>query len=149
MKKKIILLILTFVFQIPLFSQDKHINLIITIDKEIVKSIGSAYFIIFDSIDNKSDSIRAYYYPGCLSLKENDFNRIIKDKNVIFYFTTVDSYYHIKYQKEWFFTTYSLLHIYNSNTKEYKKMTRDNDSSKYTYEFYSPEGFMLIRAKQR
>jgi len=134
------------------FSQNKIINLIITIDKEIVKDAYTR-FVIIDTINNKNDTIRASYYPGRLSIEENDFNRIIKSDNIIFYigigkwiegYGTVSRDYKINFRREWLFTKYySLLHIYNQNKKWYKK----EDSKKfgsYIYEFYTSEGWVLI-----
>jgi hypothetical protein len=160
MKRVIVLFAAISLFQVLLFSQNKVIDLIITIDKEIVEG---AYldFIILDTINNMNDTVRGYYYPGHLSIKEADFDKIIKNQEVVFYFSIghkmypkelntgyYHTYYHIKYYRKWFFTTYSLLHIYTSKTKEYRKWTRDNDSDKYTYEFYCPDGFMLMRARK-
>jgi hypothetical protein len=156
MKKVIVLFAAMFIFLVSLFSQNKIIDLIITIDKEIVTAVSNEHFVIVDTIGNKNDTIRVFYFPGHLSIKETDFDNIVKNTNVIFYFSVgksrknkiINEIYHIDYKREWFFTTYSLLHIYNFETKEYKIITRDNDLDKYTYEFYSPEGFVLIRAKR-
>jgi hypothetical protein len=156
MKKIIAFIMLMFLFQIALFSQNKEIDLIITVDKEIVKNIEGAQFVVIDTINNINDTLRVYYYHGHLSIKEIDFNKISKSDNVLFCFSIkksidnqiVSEYYYIDYKREWLFTTYSLLHIYSFKTKEYKKKTRDKMLDKYTYEFYSPNGFVLIRAKK-
>jgi len=153
MKRITVLFVAIFLCQVS-FSQKKVINLIITIDREIVEN-ANTYFVIVDTISNKNDTIRADYYPGHLSIEETDFNRIMKNYNVIFYIGKgkyVEGYgyisrnYEIDFRRKWFSNAYSLLHIYNQNKKWYKK----GDSKKfgvYIYEFYTPEGYVLIQPR--
>jgi|GEM_PF-2874656 len=174
MKKLIILLVTMLFLQMLLFSQNRVIeftrsrgvdssqfrviNLIMTMDNEILKGVDGAHFVIVDTISNKNDTIRVSYSPGFLRIEKNDFSRIVENDRVIFYFSLCDwnrwnesecQIYRINYRREWFVTSYSLLHIYTSNTREFRKIEGRRSALNYTYEFFSPEGHALLRAQTR
>jgi len=159
MKRSIILFATMLFFQTLLFSNRENrkvINLIITVDNEIIR-FATMRFVIVDTINSKNDTIRAFYFPGHLSIEENDFNRLVENDNVSFYIRVCDAWterhgspcrtYHINfYERRLFFTPYTLLHIYTSNTKEFRRRFRDNDLD-YTYEIFAT-GYALTRARK-
>jgi hypothetical protein len=133
---------------------------IITVDEKI--AVGSIVSLKFEAISATNKTlITGSYYPGSLSLTENDYSRIMSDstKTIRLKFTyyeyvgknQVAYSYDIELKKEWLNDFFNILHIYNLNKEKYKARYVPREVGKsYVYELQSPtHTFKLIERKNQ
>lgn len=134
------------------YSQIEKINfdLIITIDEKI--PVGAVSNLKIRAItENSSEIISVDYYPGNLSMKKDDFKKLISDPIKLIYLDfDYDKYvgekqhlyhYKIEYKKSWLQEYFNILHIFNLDKKKYKKQFKLNSTNEtYLYELDSPGG---------
>lgn len=128
----------------------KDINLIISIDDNIVVGSMSRLRLIASLENGNEQILEANYYPGNLSLKQADYDKLL-NANVKTVFLAFDysercenkqhTYnYKIDLQKGWLEHYYYILHIYNTDKRQYKKIYTPLEGRSYTYEYNYPGG---------
>jgi hypothetical protein len=128
----------------------KNINLILSIDDNIVTNSFSNIRIISISNTGETQTIEADYHPGNLSLKQSDYEKLL-DSSIKTVFLAFDykeychniqqNYnYKIDLNKGWLGHYYFILHIYNINKKRYNKVYTPLKGRTYTYEVEYPGG---------
>lgn len=160
LKKYLFSICLTFIFVNQACSQDikKTLDFIIVIDDNIsVGSIASLQIELMSA--NGREIVPASYYPGNLSLAENDYRKLFSDSvkfiNLSFTYyayigqNQIADKYDIELKKEWLRDYFNILRIYDLNKKKYKGRYSPNGLSKnYAYEIESPShSFRLIEKK--
>lgn len=138
----------------------KSLDFIIIVDENI--AVGSIVSLKFEAVSATNKTIIAgSYYPGSLSLMENDFNRIMSDsiKTIRLKFTyyeyiglnQITYNYDIELKKEWLNDYFNILRVYNLNKKKYKARYVPREAGKnYVYEIQSPSHtFKLVERKNQ
>lgn len=143
------------------YGQDvmKRLDFIIVIDDNIaVGSIASLQIAMMSGGGTK-EFISASYYPGNLSLTENDYGKLMSDsvKAIYLKFTHYEyvgqkqtTYnYDIELKREWLGDYFNILRVYDLNKKVYKRKYSPNGADKNcAYEIESPShSFRLIERK--
>ena len=149
MIKTYISLILFCTITIQLKAQ-KNINLIILIDEKIVAGSLSNLRLIYTSERNTEESVKADYYPGNLSLNQNDYDMLLgKNLKTIYLAFTYNEYcknklhsysYKIDLNNKWLENYYFVLYIFNTNKSKYKEIYSPIKGTTYTYEYDYPGG---------
>lgn len=137
---------------------NKNLDFIIVIDDRIV--IESPYLLHIKSVLGASEkSYDVGYYPGYLSMKISDYDKLMADdvKAIFLIFEYYDPSekegvkrsYEIELKKSWLQDYFNILRIYNLDKKKYGKVFFSPKSNrKYVYELDSPSNtFHLIRKK--
>lgn len=136
----------------------KNLDLIISIDENIVAGSLSGLKLIAVSDNGNKEIINANYYPGNLSLSESDYRKLldtsIKTVYLVFSYTEYQNqkqhsyHYEIDLKKGWLNHYYYVLHIYNTTKKKYKELFSVPVGKEYVYEFDYPGGSTkLIRRR--
>ena len=129
----------------------KNLDLIIVIDENIV--VGTI------ASERSKEIIDASYYPGNLSITENNYIKLISDSTksiklrFIYYEyagqdqTTYN--YEIELRREWIEDYFNILRVYNLKKQKYKGKYSPNEVGKnYAYEIVTPShSFRLIESK--
>lgn len=137
----------------------KNINLIISVDDRIVVGSLSGLRLVAISTTGNKETINADYYPGNLSLSENDYKRItdtgIKTVHLVFNFVEYQSLkqqsykYEIDLNKGWLQHYYYILRIYNTTKRKYRKLFNVPKGQKFVYEFDYPGGSTKLIRKRK
>lgn len=138
----------------------KSLDFIIIVDENI--AVGSIASLKIEAISATNKTlITGSYYPGSLSLMENDYYRIMADstKTIRLKFTyyeyvglnQITYSYDIELKKEWLNDYFNILHLYNLNKKKYKARYSPREVGKnYVYEIQSPSHtFKLVERKNQ
>lgn len=137
----------------------KNINLIISIDRAIpVGSITGPRLIVIKE-DGSKTLIEADYYPGNLSISEDEYKLVmdssIKTVYLAFNYTeykksgTVVYNYELDLKKGWLTHYFYILYIYNTSKREFRKLFNPPPGKDYVFEFDSPGGSTrLIRNRK-
>lgn len=131
-------------------SAQKNVNLIVLIDENIVVGSLSGLKLVAVAANGNKETINADYYPGNLSLSEDDYKKLldttIKTVYLVFNYTEYQNKkqqtynYEIDLNKGWLQHYYYILHIYNTTKKKYTKMFTVPEGKEYVYEFDYPGG---------
>jgi len=162
MKKILLIMLLLYCIQITYAQDTRSLNIIITINEKIVENVGSSNFILKETGSSLSDTINVLrYYSGCLLISQTGYDKLISSKadsvSLFFYYNEPltkqndweVNYYEIEFNKAWFKDYYSLINIYNLDIKKYRKIFYPlNKQRNYTYEYYGPSGFVIIRPRR-
>ena len=150
----VIVLLIPFICHMNSFGQKKTkcINLVISIDDNVV--VGSIYRlrIIESEMNDKKRIVYMGYVPGELSIKQADLREILSDKEKTI-FLAFDYYeyikekqishnYKIEIDKGWFQKAYIVLRIYNLDKERYQKIFEPLEGCNYTYELDFPSNSM-------
>lgn len=137
----------------------KNINLIVTIDNQIViGSMSGVKLLAVDTIGRK-DSISADYYPGNLSIGESAYQKLnsAEIQTIYLLFDYIElkgdrmkNYsYQIDLKKGWLKNYFHIVHIYNLSKKEFRQLFSAYSGKSYIYEFDYPGGSTkLIRSRK-
>jgi hypothetical protein len=151
---------LTLIFFGQIYGQGakKGLDFIIIINDNIV--VGSIASLRIELISEKTkENITANYYPGNLSLTENEYGKLMSDSiktiNLKFiYYEYVgekqNTYnYNIELKREWLKDYFNILRVYDLSKKAYKGRYNPCGVGKnYAYEIESPShSFRLIEKK--
>lgn len=128
----------------------KNINLIVSIDDNIVVGSLSRLRLITSSENGIEQTVEADYSPGNLSLKQSDYEKLL-DTSIKTVFLAFDYNEHCKnkqriynykidLKKGWLQHYYYILHIYNTDKRKYKKIYTPLEGQTYTYESDYPGG---------
>lgn len=136
---------------------NKNIDFILIINDEVYNQRTTLVFERY--ADGKRERISSSYWPGNISITEQEFSRLI-DSNTdsIVLRITDDRYvngqrrdgnYEIPFSKLWLGDLYNIVRIYDLTKARYKGVfTPLSKSKKYTYEHESPTyTFLQIRKK--
>jgi len=126
----------------------QKLNLIIVVDENIVVA-GISNVQIQGTINNKNETIELSYYPGSLSVNDNNFSKLFTEtaKPLLLKFDFSEYHrerkitysYQVEIKKEWFKEKFFILKIYNLIKEKYKKKFNAVDKNKdYVYEIDSP-----------
>lgn len=136
-----------------------NINLIITIDNEVVIGSISGMKLMAIEEDGRKEVMKADYYPGNLSISEEDYQRLnnphIKTVYLVFNYTesqagNVKIYsYDIDMKKAWLKNYFHIVHIYNTSKKRFKRLFNPPPGKDYVYEFDYPGGSTRLVRKQK
>jgi hypothetical protein len=157
--KRTILILFVLVVVTKSYGQEstkRNVNFIIMVDEKIpFQGDMNMQFIIENK---KSDTIRVDYIPGNIILEESEFNKMIlmgvKSISLEIHYSKlckkeVKSYsYKIDFKQAWLQFNFTILRIYNLDSKKNKKIFFPLEGQQYTYEMDSPNGSM-IRIKKR
>ena len=129
--------------------ENKRINLILTVNEEIVSGKMTAIMLeILDSTET-AQKIRINYYPGSLELANSDYQALLSSttKKIVLSFNYQESIpgeiirYEIELQKGWLPNSYNILKIYDLSKVKYKKRFNPIDSNhNYTFELEASNG---------
>lgn len=131
----------------------KSINLIISIDNQVV--VGSLSNIKLDIIkdDETKEVFKLNYSPGDLSITDSNYSMILSHsiKQMILTFNHSEYckgeqktyYYEIEFKKSWIENQFTVINIYNTNKRLYKNVYFPLPNKTYTYEVIYPGGFMM------
>jgi hypothetical protein len=156
--KRIIVFISVMLLYMQLHAQ-KNINLIISIDREIAVGSITGSKLVAIKEDGSKTVIAADYYPGNLSISEDDYKLVmdpgIKTVYLSFNYTehkksgAVVYNYELDLKKGWLTHYFYLLYIYNTSKKEFRKLYNPPPGKDYVFEFDSPGGSTrLIRHRK-
>ncbi|MCD4793939.1 MAG: hypothetical protein K8R54_11935 [Bacteroidales bacterium] len=134
----------------------ENINLIITINDELVISGIQRSKVFINTINNEKDTISCQYNPGKFivfdnnKLKSDTTQRItlsmwyqkMQKENSSFY------YYEIELEKSWFEQSFIILRIYNLDKRKFRKKYYPLKGKKYTYEIDLPSN-SITRIRKR
>jgi hypothetical protein len=130
--------------------QVKNIDFIICIDEKIAVSSISRFRIIALSKDGSKQIIDADYYPGNLSIYEEDYDKLLEEniKSVFIAFdfwdfSEADQHivnFEIEIKRGWMENNYCILYVYNTNKKKYRKMFCTEEGKNYALEIEYPGG---------
>lgn len=161
MKELIMLLVFCF-SSLTAFGQDnKDFNFILVIDDTVWITYTNLKIEIRDNTDALKHTISALYYPGNLSLEEEDYEKILEAKGdsmalIIDYDeqgkkTVKNSVFELPFTASWLNNYFMVMKIYNLDNKQYKGVFEPLSKEKnYTYELNYPGGQMLrIRNKKQ
>ena len=136
----------------------KDINMIISIDDDIVVGSLSGLKLVATTTNGSKETISADYYPGNLALSEKGYKMLldtgIKAIYLVFNYTELQpqmqrSYsYEIDLNKGWLQHYYYILRIYNTTKKKYRKMFTVPEGKEYVYEFDYPGGSTKLIRKR-
>lgn len=153
MKKINIIVVIILIGIIRSFGQDmeRRINLVISIDGNMVRSIINASILI----DN-NQHIELGYIPGELILNNDDFEKFINSNSHDLIFDYYEyagkkqllHHYEIELKKVWFEQSYIVLRIYNMDKKKNKKIFYPLQGKEYTYEIDLPSN-SITRIKKK
>lgn len=132
------------------FSQSiaKQLDFIIVIDEKIATNSIYSFEIKATTYLGNRD-IESNYFPGNISMSQDDFNFLLSDSVNKFYFLfTYYEYinkkqiaytYEIEIKKPWLKDNFNIIYIYNLNKEKYKKKYNPISKGKnYNYELDSP-----------
>ncbi len=152
------LLLLSVFSHLLLFAQDggtaKGIDIIISIDGNIVKSIHRPKIVALDS-DTGIKSVSVSYHPGDLSLDKSDLDYLLSVDDSVKLSLKFEYYqytpqgnqnvlsYEIEMGKDWLEQTYMVLYIYNTDKKTYEGEIKPIPGRNYTFELDYPGGQMI------
>jgi hypothetical protein len=128
----------------------RDINLIISVDDNIIDGSLSRLRLIASLENGAEQTVEVNYYPGNLSLRQADYDKLL-DTSVKTVFLAFDyterckskeytKNYKIDLQKGWLKHYYYILHIYNTDKRQYKKIYTPLEGKSYTYEYDYPGG---------
>ena len=160
--RRIIFILVVLVIVTKSYGQEaakRNVNFIIMVDGKIPLSNGDAHLHFIVKRENqKIDTIEADYIPGDIILEKPDFFKLqsddVKSISLEIHYKglckeEIKSYvYKIDFYKSWLQFDFTILRIYNLNSKKNKKIFFPLEGQKYTYEMDSPNGSM-IRVKKR
>lgn len=159
MKLKITYLLVILLSSLEGYSQDQtaHLNLILFIDDEIVKTgIYDGVFQTKDSLGNVADSITFRYQVGELILTLEGYRKltVLKPESKVViafkYRQICPNVIEYEYSKEiplsWLFQRYVIFKVYNFTNKKNRKDFREKKG--YGFEIETPERSMLIPRKK-
>lgn len=156
---KILVIIFIFSLNFFVFSQEKNINFIISVDGTTNSNIGSIKIkALFKNNEEKIYNMN--YFPGNLKINDGDYKNLKSNniKNLSLYFVYNEicndeiEYYHYEiddFKINWLESYYFILYVYNTSKKEYKKVFTPLPNKAYTYEYDSPEGSMRRVTKKK
>lgn len=157
MRRVIYLIALLFCYA-KINAQQKNIDLIISIDDGIAVGSLSGLKLVAISTNGNKETINADYYPGNLTLSDNDYKKLldtgIKTVHLVFNYAEHQnprqpSYnYEIDLNKGWLQHYYYILRIYNTTKKKYRKMFTVPEGKTYVYEFDYPGGSTKLIRKR-
>lgn len=137
-------------------STKRNVNFIIMVDGKIPSQGDISLQFIIEN--KKADTIRINYIPGDIILDEPEFNKMLsteaKSISLEIHYSRlckkeIKSYsYKIDFKQGWLQYSFSVLRIYNLDSKKNKKIFFPFEGQQYTYEMDSPNGSM-IRVKKR
>lgn len=158
MKKVIFILFMIIVFSKSYGQEEvkQKVNFVIMVDDKIPDNMKLQFGI--EKENQKSDTISIDYIPGDIVLKDSDFNKIeskeVKSVNLNIHYsklckTNINYYtYKIKFYPAWLHYPFTVLRIYNLDSKKNQKIFFPLEGQKYTYEMDSPNGSMIrVRKK--
>lgn len=157
LKKSIcIVLFLISYYRVSGQQYNKELDFVIVIDENVW--ITSTYFQIVMNKTSGSDTIKASYHPGSLSIMQSDYDKLLSEeaKSIYLKFVYYDhgvkkqkTYnYEIELKKPWLQDYFNVLRIYNLDNKKYKKLSAIAEGKNYTYELESPShSFRRVRDK--
>lgn len=155
--KKIICVTLFLIGCHTAFSQNKkELDFVIVVDENVWITNTSLQFVVNKT--SSSDTIKATYHPGSLSIMQSEYNQLLSEETKSIYLKFVYyeyssknqkiHSYEIEIKKPWLQDYFNVLHIYNLDKKKYKKLPPARAGENYTYELDSPShSFRRVRNK--
>jgi hypothetical protein len=150
--KKIILISLLFFIACCSYSQmgsNQSVNFIIAIDQKIPFQ-GEVNLRFEIEEESKKDTFIIEYTPGNISLNESVFKRVksesVESITLLMRYMRqcngeVKSYsYRIEFKKGWLQNSFTVLRLYNLDSKENRKIFYPLEGKEYTYEVDTPNG---------
>lgn len=136
----------------------KKMDFIITVDEEIWTTPTTPKMIVKDNQGNLINTFNLEYHAGNLSMKEYDFQSLLKDDigniEMLLRYSTVcgnETYYYdysIDFKQSWLKNYFFVLKIYNTSRKKYRKIYEPLVGKEYTFEYDSSNGQMLRVTKK-
>ena len=133
--------------------EKKNIDFVLMVNEEIYAQYNVFKFITIKG--DKRETMPATYWPGNLSVSEDDYEKI-QDSDSVF-LDIIDTRYKrksysdqyiIKYRTQWLADTYNIVYIYNLNKKKYARLYAPSPQGNYVFELDSPGyTFRIIRKR--
>lgn len=127
----------------------KRFDMIISIDESINLPLSGIKMVAVTTT-GKKDTINVDYYPGNLSMPEEDYRKLmdtsVKTVYLVFNYEEHqvhnDKYFHydIDLKKGWLTHYYYILYIYNTSKPKYRNTFNAPKGKTYVYEFDYPGG---------
>lgn len=161
MKKYFVSVWTAFLICAQIYGQDakKGLDFIIVIDDNI--AVGSIASLQIELVSEKgTEVIAASYYPGNLSLTENDYNKLMSDSSKAVKLTFINyeytgqnqatHNYDIELKREWLRDYFNILRIYDLDKNKYKRKYEPSGAGKnYAYEIQSPSHSYRLVEKRK
>jgi len=132
-----------------------HLNYVIFVDDKLVEGYYPGMFIIKDSLNNVSDTIKFNYEVGDLIVSSSGYEKLMvlksdaKIKFVLNYRNTCpyeDLVFSTEETKYWLIERYVIMRVYNYKNKHNQKIFREK--SGYGIEINIPGGGMILPRKK-
>ncbi len=154
-------IILTFLLTVNLFStqaQERHFNLIISIDEKVEAGNIQDTYVILKSKKQIAEKFDVDYEPGDLSLSEELYDEISneEEKEIYLHFSYTEYCgeeekfyeYEIRFYKSWFENRFLLLYVYNTEKEKYKDIFDPKEGKTYNYEYSFPGSHARLITKK-